>query len=462
MKHAATSLRFLAPVFCLVMGWRGMVPARALMLVSEKEEIRIGKQVAANAEKAYGGVLHDRKRQARLDRVAHRILRFRTRKNIPYRFRILNNDKEVNAFACPGGPVYITKKLFDMCDTDGKLAFIMAHEVSHTELQHGRKAINKALLANAGFSILFGKSSESVKLGVGIAWNIIDSGYSRDQERAADANGLRLMVKAGYDPYEAIHALEMLGDGKVKGLQKYFASHPPTPERIELLQKEIAAEFPDKVRPGEEKPIPQKPSPPVPPSPPAPTRPAPQKPPAPASPPAAPKKPDPSSTAGKQGYIIATDPGGAEVWIDGSRAGFTPDSPLGRMSVSKFFPVSSGTHSVVLRKPGVGEWRARGRDQVIRKNRVVRFTVTLGRRIRVTLRVDEAPRPVFSINLAGHRVCRGAGPGTITLPRGTRTKFPVTVRMSFSQASGWLSLPEEEQVSFVLKVRGSSLRIERE
>ena len=237
------------PAACAVLALFGAQPARALMVVSEKEEIQVGKEVAANAEKQYGGVLHDPQRQARLDRLARQVVQFRQRKNIPYEFKVLNNDKEINAFACPGGPTYITKKLLDMCDTDGKLAFIMGHEVSHTELQHGRKAINKGVLANAGFSILFGKSSQAVQLGVGIAWNIVDSGYSRDQEREADASGVRFMVKAGYDPYEAVHALQMLGGGNLSGLSKYFASHPATPERIQLVKQQIATEFPSKVHP---------------------------------------------------------------------------------------------------------------------------------------------------------------------------------------------------------------------
>ncbi|PJB62626.1 MAG: hypothetical protein CO096_24820 [Armatimonadetes bacterium CG_4_9_14_3_um_filter_66_14] len=455
------------PAACAVLALFGAQPARALMVVSEKEEIQVGKEVAANAEKQYGGVLHDPQRQARLDRLARQVVQFRQRKNIPYEFKVLNNDKEINAFACPGGPTYITKKLLDMCDTDGKLAFIMGHEVSHTELQHGRKAINKGVLANAGFSILFGKSSQAVQLGVGIAWNIVDSGYSRDQEREADASGVRFMVKAGYDPYEAVHALQMLGGGNLSGLSKYFASHPATPERIQLVKQQIATEFPSKVHPDADQtqPAPTPPTVPTATKPVEPSVPAQQpeqKPASPARPANVESKLETSPVAGQQGYILATDPGSAEVWIDGGQLGRTPDSPPGTLSQFRFFPVPIGTHSVTVRIENVGEWQVSGADQVIRKDEARRLSVTLGHWCRVTVRVDSAPRPVYSIEIDGQRVCRGAGPGTVVLPRGARTKLPVAVRLSFGQATGWLSMPNRDTASLVLSVQGSSVVVRSE
>jgi hypothetical protein len=174
------------------------------------------------------------------------------------------------------------------------------------------------------------------------------------------------------------------------------------------------------------------------------------------------RKVETSPVAGQQGYILATNPGGAEVWIDGGHLGRTPDSPPGTLSQFKFFPVPIGTHSVTIRKENVGEWQVSGEDQVIRKDEARRLAVTLGSWSRVTLRVDSAPRPVNSIEVGGERVCRGAGPGTIVLPRGTRTKFPVAVRLSLGQATGWLSVPDREAASLVLSVQGSSVIVRPE
>jgi hypothetical protein len=218
-------------------------PAGGLpMLVSERDEIEIGRRVAAEAEKEYGGVLNDPKRQSRLDRVAAKILAQRQRKNIPYSFKILRDDKVINAFVAPGGRFYITKKLFDMCETDGKLAFIVGHEFAHTELQHGREAINRALLTKLGAEVLLGKASKDLRIGVAAVYTLWAQGYSRDQERDADAWGVRYMARGGWDPNEAIRVLKMLG-GKAHGdvLSKYLSSHPSTPERIERLKQQIAA-----------------------------------------------------------------------------------------------------------------------------------------------------------------------------------------------------------------------------
>lgn len=229
---------FIALVFCIS---AVISPANAVMLVSEEMEISIGKDVAEQAEKEFGGVSTDKELNARVEVVGKKIAAVSERKKIPYSFKVLNT-KELNAFACPGGPVYITKGLLQKLNTDDELAFVLGHEVAHISLQHGRKAINKGLMAQTLASILLSGKSETIQQGVGIAWTIIDRGYSREQEYDSDEKGALYAIKAGFKGSGAVDALTVLqkesgGSGKQSGLNKILSTHPPIQTRIDRVKK---------------------------------------------------------------------------------------------------------------------------------------------------------------------------------------------------------------------------------
>jgi predicted Zn-dependent protease len=210
------------------------------MLVSEKTEISICQDVAKQAEQEYGGVCTDEKLNARVESVGKKLVAVCDRKKIPYTFKILNT-KELNAFACPGGPVYITRALLDKLKTDDELAFVLGHEVGHVSKQHSRKAINKALMANMLATALFSNKDKVVQQGAGIAWTIIDRGHSREQEYEADKCGATYAMKAGFKGAGAVDALTVIqkeagGEGKQSGLNKLLSTHPPTPDRINRVK----------------------------------------------------------------------------------------------------------------------------------------------------------------------------------------------------------------------------------
>lgn len=208
------------------------------MLVSQAQEVEIGQQVSTDVEQEYGAPLQRGPEVARVNRVFQRIRPFTVR-TVPYRAAVLDNKQVVNAFACPGGPLYFTTSLVDLMDQDDQLAFVVGHETGHVEREHGRQSINQAVLLNAAGSLLLGNASELTQFGAGVALTLYRQGYSRQHEREADSVGLHLLAKAGYRPAAAVEALRKLGGGKYGALDKYLASHPSTPERIERLQAEI-------------------------------------------------------------------------------------------------------------------------------------------------------------------------------------------------------------------------------
>jgi len=209
-------------------------PVQALMVVSRSQEVSIGKQVEADIIKQYGGLSTDRTLVARVARVGRQVAAASPRKDVTYTYKVVNSA-EVNAMAAPGGPVVITKRLAQMLATDDELAFVLAHETGHIAAQHGRKAINEAMIAQGLASIFLKDSSKAAKVGVGVMYTLYTRGYSRKQEYQADSYGYELMTKAGRNADGAIKALAKLGMKRSSGVNKYLATHPDIPDRIDRI-----------------------------------------------------------------------------------------------------------------------------------------------------------------------------------------------------------------------------------
>lgn len=233
-------------ILCWI-GIFGLLPSSStglrLMLISEEMEIEIGKQVAKQAESEYGGVIFNHPRGKVFGEIGEKLAKQSVRKKIPYSFKVLAEAKILNAFACPGGPIYITQALLNKLDNEAELAFVLGHEIAHIDQQHSRKAINKALIVQLGGAIIFKGSSEDIKLAAGIGWNLLNRGYSRSDEKESDMIGVRFVAKGGYHPRGAIQALEKIGGERYRGLAKYLVTHPSTPDRIAAIRRQIEKEF---------------------------------------------------------------------------------------------------------------------------------------------------------------------------------------------------------------------------
>jgi len=147
---------------------------------------------------------------------------------------------EPGAFALPGGFVYVTRPLLELCDFDeDEIACVVGHEMGHVVRGHAMERITNQLLTSAAAraaSIPGGLLSQWI-LSTGM--KLLSSAYSQDQEFDADEFGARLAAAAGYDPRAAIRAFERLQGFETEGelpLAQYFSSHPPLEERIERLR----------------------------------------------------------------------------------------------------------------------------------------------------------------------------------------------------------------------------------
>src|SRR6266850_327641 len=172
---------------------------------------------------------------------------------VPFTIKVIDSD-EVNAFALPGGFFYVNSGLILRAQEESELAGVMAHEISHVTARHGTKNATKGeLMQLATIPLILlgpgGWAGYGIYQGLNLAIPITYLKFSRDAEREADFLGLQYMYKAGYDPnsyvtfFERIQADEKRRPGTIP---KVFSSHPPTPERIENTQKEIARILPAK------------------------------------------------------------------------------------------------------------------------------------------------------------------------------------------------------------------------
>lgn len=168
-----------------------------------------------------------------------------------YTVTLLNSNVN-NAFAIPGGYVYITRQLLALMNDEAELAFIMGHEVAHVAARHGQKRQNRAALSNvlAGLAGAV-TGSELIGRGAGLVAGLTTLGYSREQERQADSLGVRYLTSAGFDPLGGVDSLAALGaqtalEARLKGQagaepSKWLSTHPASDERVARIRTEAQA-----------------------------------------------------------------------------------------------------------------------------------------------------------------------------------------------------------------------------
>ncbi len=212
--------------FCL---WLVPPPAEA-GFISTKQEISMGKDVAQQLEKKYG-LVEDEALQARVNAIGQRLVGVSERKDISYSFKVLNT-KDVNALAVPGGYIYLFKGLVDLMPTDDELAGVIGHEVGHVVRRHSVKQVEKSLGTTLLFAVVFGDKAVMLQQ---LGMQALMAGYSRGDEREADALGFKYSYAAGFNPYSSLITMHKINDLEKKGSYGIFSSHPEPEARIARL-----------------------------------------------------------------------------------------------------------------------------------------------------------------------------------------------------------------------------------
>jgi beta-barrel assembly-enhancing protease len=206
-------------------------------LFSPQQDVELGRQVAQDAEQKLP-MLNNSRVDDYLNRLGQRLAETAPGEKYPYQFKCVN-DSSINAFALPGGFLFVNRGTIEAADNEAELAGVIGHEIGHVALRHGTKQATK----QAPFAILGGflggngVAAIIAKIGTGFAANSILLKYSRDDERQADLLGAQILYDSNYDPQYLVTFFEKL-DTKQRG-SDFFSSHPGPEDRIRTINAEI-------------------------------------------------------------------------------------------------------------------------------------------------------------------------------------------------------------------------------
>jgi predicted Zn-dependent protease len=206
----------------------------------EKWEISMGEKTHESLKKK-PGFSSDKKYINKLGTVARRLIKHVERKDLTWHFAVLDTD-EVNAFAAPGGFVYVTRGLMKMIQSEDELAGVMAHEMGHVDKKHSvRQAEKEGLMTLLVAGMGLNKKTKKYAPYAAIAAYFTNLKFSRNDEYEADACAVKYTHAAGYNPNGLLSFFDKINnDSKLSKVTKYFSTHPPTEDRIKKAKERIA------------------------------------------------------------------------------------------------------------------------------------------------------------------------------------------------------------------------------
>lgn len=221
-----------------------------LSLYGEGQEVEIGRSSDPEIVRQYG--LYDNPELASyVDRVGQEMAARSERPDLPWTFRVLD-DPVINAFALPGGYIYVTRGILGHMGSEAELAAVLGHEIGHVTARHGVNRLSKAQLANIGLgvgAVLAPELARSLGSLAQQGMQLLFLKYSRDDERQADALGFRYVDYVGYNPEAFVDMFGMLaasgGSGKGARLPAYLATHPDPAERRVTARERVAEQPPE-------------------------------------------------------------------------------------------------------------------------------------------------------------------------------------------------------------------------
>ena len=216
-------------------------------LFSKQQDVQLGEESAAEVHKQMT-VISDPVLTAYVNHVGKRLVASQeaTESGFPFSFEVVA-DPSINAFALPGGHMFINTGLLKAVDNEAQLAGVMGHEMSHVILRHGTNQASKANLIELPAALaaqMAGKGSmmaQLTQIGIGLGANSVLLKFSRNAESQADLMGSHLMSEAGYDPMEMAHFFNKLGSpgkGMVGNMAQFISDHPNPANRERAIEQE--------------------------------------------------------------------------------------------------------------------------------------------------------------------------------------------------------------------------------
>jgi hypothetical protein len=210
-----------------------------------EEDIKLGQDAAREAEQQLP-LLKNAQVDEYLNQVGKRLARHAPGFKFPYSFKAVNQS-EINAFALPGGFLYVNRGTIEAAKNEAELAGVMAHEISHAALRHGTNQLSKAMLAQAPLMVLGGFAGGSggavgalAQLGIEVGFASVFLKFSRTAETQADVLGTQMLFDARYEPAAMANFFDTLTREHKSRSIEFFSSHPNPDNRQKRIQEEIA------------------------------------------------------------------------------------------------------------------------------------------------------------------------------------------------------------------------------
>src|SRR5919108_423199 len=217
--------------------------------ITPEQEIALGLEAAPQMAAEFGGLDENAQDQAIVDEIGNRIVQSSPAGSSPYEFdfHLLDDDQTINAFALPGGQIFITRALYDKLRTEGELAGVLGHEIGHVIARHSAEHIAKAKLTEGltGAAVIAAydpenPSSASRAQIAALIGQLITLKYGRDDELESDYLGVCFMNDTGYDPNELIGVMEVLASAQTGDRPpEFFSTHPNPENRVRRIQEAI-------------------------------------------------------------------------------------------------------------------------------------------------------------------------------------------------------------------------------
>jgi predicted Zn-dependent protease len=219
----------------------------AFSLVSVEQEVEIGKEAQAETRKQTPE-LRDEALNSYVANLGRRLAEHAPGAKYPYTFSVANY-KELNAFALPGGPVWVHRGTLDAAKTEAQLAGVMAHEVAHIAQRHAADQLTKGMVAQGILGLIGaaldkdGKTETAARIGAQFATQAAFMKFSRNDESEADRVGTQIMAAAGWDPHGLLEFMQILSDQQKRSpssVEVFMSSHPSPASRVDELRRLVA------------------------------------------------------------------------------------------------------------------------------------------------------------------------------------------------------------------------------
>jgi beta-barrel assembly-enhancing protease len=222
--------------------------------LSPEQEIALGYKSAPQMAAQLGGLSQNERARALVRQVGDGLVARSAAAKSPYKFsfHVLADPRTVNAFALPGGPIFITEGLLRLLKSEAELAGVLGHEIGHVIARHSSERLAKQQLTQGLLSALVIGSGDYTAAQIGqVVGSMINMSYGREDELESDALGIRIMAEAGYDPRALVRVMEVLAKASGGSRQpEFFSTHPAPENRSARIREEIARRFPNGVPQG--------------------------------------------------------------------------------------------------------------------------------------------------------------------------------------------------------------------